>query len=1544
MKIGKYFLFIMCMVALVSFSSCSSEKDKWFSQNDPSYNGFKLFDIFDGYPAITDAWDKVEDNVFNEGLRALIADTPVPTLQRVLGLLDDLVLLEVITAPHSPADPSRPLFDTLEGLGAIMNRIVDQDDLDEELDLINPDKYYDNFVSFMDDLSDTNANLSADLMPVVSGLLGYINRVHEGEITTITEQLKYMLAEKKWDVAGGAPDPVDPLDPDQAQNLQYFLPLIQGALAKMLLINDSYMDITGAADAPGAGNTFLGNTVEGIDLLLQGLNAVAAEDSEVTDYLVDVLIEAGRLTSKDANGKLFGTVLKELLCNLEDYFTIGGAQYGAVSPGNNNEYHRDQSLTYTDHYTADIYFDTELTNGVKELWPALQLLMIRSQETGEPGADYSILYDPDGKSPLEAIGASLGQLLNAGIDYGDDDYALEDSLKQMVELNGVGEDRRATDVSYLDHLLFTLSVSYNFGYKTVLTDVHDPVENHYHGHGVATNGVLTLNDSMYNLRSSDFLTLNAYTLALDKRKEQGGYAPADAKDGGHIGRSSGTFTGNDLKAGDHRFFMGYDFPAFLLLPAACAGDAGIPNGGEAIGVPETSTVTNIDYDGDGVDEEVHETGTDESVNDYRSYFPKVANGIGELNTAAVMMGMIARVCWEGEGPYYSTAGASNAGNVYTYYRPGGAVYANVTKPSSDPSTWTYVYPVDAACGMDAADPESAGQRWNRYREKLDSDYYLTKVGFLEKYCPAPVNGSASDYLIGTAGTDKYRMKEGDLSVSAQKFEFWEKVWEKSSARECATQEEAMYRNFQWLINEKKFVFIIPMWIESLGLNSAAYLVVESNGLAGLANGHKGYHPNYPAGYDPDDETNIVKKGLGCWNIQALETPFYNAGDPALSDPEGLSVVDAAEQTRRQWGAKSVNFGDSHEPADFRIMVFCREDPAVTVDLIWTNILGKGHLLPDVIGQNFGPVSRMAFMQEGPTLASDASGSTWSDAWENRSRLFPVVVAAVANLHERSYYKTAATGNNYNYAEKSEHIYPIRTVLAGLIPPLAKPRMWRAEGLTAKSSVINDQPLGVRWVPRVRQNSGEVLSESLMTYLTPAAAIYPATVDLRPRYDVKSLTSVLTENNQGQHNGLIPLMTETRAVSRLIAMLQRAEGPVVDPEKRKKIYRGIEQLLTSMKVTPGESIALGHTEVDYSNRQFLFGKRATDIDIDSLLDEVIGKDDVISGPFVPGKGLAAMVDRREPGVVKDYYDAHFPIAVRGGTTTAIFGDTLTDSAAAWLQDQYAGYKIIIGDRSGAPETLTIVSNDATTLTLSAASALTGAQPYVIVQNESWGWSNFDKMMNGMRSLLADDGPNGTAYYAMGNVANLLNKILTRVHASDDQLTALRHTLGILFAKYNSGTLQWETTGELPAILFDYLPNIMEVFDGHYEDLMLVAYNLFQEGGIMPVTVSGLSTSASWSQVFTELDLLLKDPFFNPWYGVAPGDPPYSPSLWLGKNSLIELMVDMADMLGKDWYTRLVFLGPGSYVIPYNSILEDEGEAIEFNPYKTLGTVLSTGGQL
>ena len=123
-----------------------------------------------------------------------------------------------------------------------------------------------------------------------------------------------------------------------AQNIHYFLPMLQEAMGKLLMRNNRnmYVDNTAlpavtqrqdvsAIDSDDV-DTGLGNTVEGLNSVVYGLNQLSQQAPASRTYLFDALLELGRLTSKDANGKLFKNVVKELLVNLEDYYTAGGTK------------------------------------------------------------------------------------------------------------------------------------------------------------------------------------------------------------------------------------------------------------------------------------------------------------------------------------------------------------------------------------------------------------------------------------------------------------------------------------------------------------------------------------------------------------------------------------------------------------------------------------------------------------------------------------------------------------------------------------------------------------------------------------------------------------------------------------------------------------------------------------------------------------------------------------------------------------------------------------------------------------------------------------------------------------------------------------------------------------------------------------------------------------------------------------------------------------------------------------------------------------------
>jgi hypothetical protein len=284
---------------------------------------------------------------------------------------------------------------------------------------------------------------------------------------------------------------------------------------------------------------------------------------------------------------------------------------------------------------------------------------------------------------------------------------------------------------------------------------------------------------------------------------------------------------------------------------------------------------------------------------------------------------------------------------------------------------------------------------------------------------------------------------------------------------------------------------------------------------------------------------------------------------------------------------------------------------------------------------------------------------------------PLVVAAVGNLHERSYYKKSSSGYNYNYADKALHKNPLKTVLAGLIPPLVKPWMWRLQENVAS-------PTWVRWAPRIKisiNGSGVEGNDAAapFDYLSPAVTWdgsnwVSTNKDMRPRKGIRTLVGLLTENLEGgklaYRNGLLPLLVQTNTVSKLMALLQRMESGTVTQATRDKIYQGLEQVITCLKASYGDivrreleyntgtgawgedrkaSASYGddyYTLVDYSKVQFLFFDyvfgtttpkwiRPVDLSVDTLLAEAIGFQDVINkvGPLppswlltTPGKGL------------------------------------------------------------------------------------------------------------------------------------------------------------------------------------------------------------------------------------------------------------------------------------------------------------------------------------
>ncbi|MCX7677826.1 MAG: hypothetical protein N2316_01265 [Spirochaetes bacterium] len=1376
-RIGKLGIFFV----LVMLQFCASESSHRFSDNEPPINPSGQFDLLDEFPAIQDAFtntDEIEQQTIDPyDFNQYLADGIAPVIDHLTEILPFI-------------NNTRNALATMMSINKDMvYALINQDSLDQD----NYNYYATNLYDFLDDASAADLDLGDDVLEILQKVVGYIKDIHGSEIETVMDDLLAFLQQTEW------------------PSLKSQLPLIQEGTGKLLVrTNSTIMD--------GATDTKLGKAVDGMDILLAGVRDIAQNDPDAREALYEVIREIGNVLTAKVGSKEFRDILRELMINLEDYATQGGSIYAS-----NTNYYNDSSGVGTGYYV-----NTELRNAMRLMLPSLKLLFFRAKGSWESRPDYSIVKDAtNGESPVEMLSKALYDLKkHCAIDFSDfSKFQVEPSLKRMVEYNGLGQLRSGASykVSYLDHLLYTLKMANEFGFLTrkvntnPYNDSLEPYQNNHRSgfenngniggltarlHGVPVDGIMTINDSLYSMTSGQkegrsssqnftMWWLGAYNLALDVRVSGGSWSGKtgglvtsttlwNRGQGDYVFRSKGSFTTSE--ASNYKFYLGSDFPTLALLSGACAGDAGIPNGGRS-GITPTSNDTTVGH----------------AQNDFRTYYPYVGNGLGELNTGRWTMGWIARACWEGEGPYYYDPAKDPekakkdvptvviSGTTYNvYYRPDGRIYA--LRSQKDGS---YFYPVDG--GNDVKDPSNTqlGTYWlreNRYRAVWDTDHYLIRSthinyhdgnnhppsGWTGYYAPNKVVGTGNTglnryrmhSLEGTTGRNQYGDDKDAYASASGALRFWEKIAESDPARACASQEEAMFRNFQWLMLEKKFVFIMPMTsfvriqavamgmetcTMNLYIDTPVFTIIEANGLVGIATARK-------------------TGSVGTWVIKGTE-----GTDIDRTQPNG------------------VNYGDSFELGDGRLWVLVKEDSSydnimgiadgdyVDIGTIWNTILGTGNVLPNVIGENIVAVARLGFLQSS-YVASNVTGSAWEDVWKIRNKLLPVVIALAGTLHGKSYYEPPASGNWYNFAS-TNHKYPLK-YLGDAISALASPlvRYYKTPYSGASKGWFVPQ-MEVATFTGYNNNFG---------FFTPRPV--SATPDFKPKSGLRTVANLLTENSTAAADGLIPALANTKIVSKLLIFLQQTGqyGTGVLPiytdidktssdytkwSARRKIFYGLEQILARSKSSQSIEYTNNYgTTLTYPS--WFFTKGSVDVDIDIALDETIGADSI-------DKGIAVFVDYRDPShpKYKGYNWNNFNKLIRGvgeilgetGTTTgkyciadniinvldkSLTGFTVTDAHLKSLRHtlgtqmyQYNGTSWTIPQNlknlvtSNLPALLTPFDGEYLDLLTVATNLLqdNGWVDYVITNiSSSWSWEAIINDLYGLLGHSALTDPNSKFY--------------------------------------------------------------------------------------------------------------------------------------------------------------------------------------------------------
>ncbi|MDY6932990.1 MAG: hypothetical protein SVZ03_02050 [Spirochaetota bacterium] len=668
----KCLLFIpLVLLLFIIFVSCSNEDLPYFQKNDPEPE-FRLFNLLDDWPALRSMFNPIDQRTFNK-LLAESLDDYLNETKDVVYLVDDLL-----------TSKEHPVADTISNVRNLVNQIIQQDKLDRDplyshRDSLSESYYADGFYNLVDKISDNKLGLSENLINIAQKVISYIKNTYQGE------ELEEIMS-----------DLVDFLRSDEPYLWRDGESTLTEDLGKLLLqANENvWLDSEGKIIADrdqirnaGEIDTGCGNAARGFDTLMIAVNAMMKDDKLREDIFI-ILREVGKFFSAEVQGKKFKHVMQDLITNVKKYLTPGGEEYEKweeyVWPNFNpySGYGKDENNEFTDNKHR-IYADGQLKNTLNYIFSSLQCIFIRA------GREGAVLYDTyKEKTYFLEIFSKYLQTIEENpfdpkelfhhveesfYDHCRFDMGVRDRLKTgSYDVNNYDPGREPSPMSNLESiftLLFGTGVTAGWATANGKAEGIDTGElvNHpsqYYGN-LRAHGFLTLGNAFNGFGLNYLLGINPFEIIFTD----------DIKD--HLYRSTFYFDREERDNYRFHFDKEYGFLSFLSgIPMVK--DSGFPDGGGPL------------YDENG----------EPVLNGYRAY-----SGVGLANNDFLgwLLGVLVHDIMYGTGPFYNIRKEKRDGDIYTYYRTNGDIYAHVIKPNpDDASTWDYIYPVDSA--TDAAGP------------------------------------------------------------------------------------------------------------------------------------------------------------------------------------------------------------------------------------------------------------------------------------------------------------------------------------------------------------------------------------------------------------------------------------------------------------------------------------------------------------------------------------------------------------------------------------------------------------------------------------------------------------------------------------------------------------------------------------------------------------------------------------------------------------------------------------------------------------------------
>lgn len=594
-------------------------------------------------------------------------------------------------------------------------------------------------------------------------------------------------------------------------------------------------------------------------------------------------------------------------------------------------------------------------------------------------------------------------------------------------------------------------------------------------------------------------------------------------------------------------------------------------------------------------------------------------------------------------------------SYYVYYRPNGQVY--MLKSVDTPHE--YIYPADGDDptvewddSRDLSDYYAvkgiAGklrERWNRYKSSWYSDYYLITV----------VDDSFTHWWVSPED-----MSGG--ATQAGRFKFDEIIPETDTGRACASHEEAIFRNYQWVMTEKRFAIVVPLRLNAMSCgNGGGFQVVEGNGIAGLTTARK------------------FKSDKNKWAI-----------------------------------ADNTNSSSPH-PGDYRICLYWKGDSLIPESDVWGSML-TGTVNPPLVAHNAPGVYRFGFPRyhknnhdnnETYALGSrvisgtdpnSSHGFTLGDnKWNSRNTLLPVIITMLGTVMDNQNRDFASVANGES--NRNTTLMRMKKFTETMMIPIL-PRFYYRYNNQNPATTMNT------WVPRIIGNGSSDTTAHhrrihTRTYEIQADQSFwggwtqrnyyqpiPMRTPLNMLYDSDYSTTT------GRCDGLLALLTEYDVTqprgsanapkSRLITnalklLMSLGDDKFDDPAgldysaanfddtypqwgARRKLLYALEQVVSSMKFTKSKVVSILErspknitfpawmfatgTDSDSDGHCDTFsGTRDVDVIVDKSLHSMVGHNKTAT---LPGTGLAAYPDERDPADPNGNYE---------GKSWNLFNDTL-----------------------------------------------------------------------------------------------------------------------------------------------------------------------------------------------------------------------------------------------------------------------------------------------